>query len=54
VDADELLAAASRAAMEARATYRRALARQDALQSLQASWKKAQGQRLLRLEEQEA
>jgi len=53
-DVDELFAAASRAAMEARATYRRALARQDALESLQASWKKAQGQRLLRLEEQEA
>jgi hypothetical protein len=53
-DADELIAAASTAAMEARATYRRTLARQDALQTLQASWKKAQGRRTLRLEEQEA
>jgi hypothetical protein len=53
-DADEVLAAASCAAMEARAIYRRALARQDALQTLQTSWKKAQGQRMLRLEEQEA
>ncbi|MFL6604246.1 MAG: hypothetical protein ACJ8R9_23340 [Steroidobacteraceae bacterium] len=51
---DELLAAASAAALEARATYRRTLARQDALQTLRASWKKAQGQRMLRLEEQEA
>jgi len=54
VDADELLAAASAAAMEARAVYRRTLARQDALMTLQASWRKAQGQRVLRLEEQEA
>src|SRR5882724_9991798 len=54
VDADELLAAASAAAMEARAVYRRTLARQDALMMLQASWRKAQGQRVLRLEEQEA
>jgi hypothetical protein len=53
-DADELLAAASCAALEARAIYRRTLARQDALKSLLASWKKAHGQRLLRLEEQEA
>jgi hypothetical protein len=53
-DADELLAAASCAAMEARAIYRRTLARQDALLTLQASWKKAQKQRMLRLEEQEA
>jgi hypothetical protein len=40
--------------MEARAIYRRTLARQDALLTLQASWRKAQGQRVLRLEEQEA
>jgi hypothetical protein len=53
-DADGLLAAASSAAMEARVTYRRTLARQDALLALQASWDKAQGQRMLRLEEQEA
>jgi hypothetical protein len=53
-DADELLATASAAAVEARAIYRRTLARQDALQTLQASWRKAQGQRMLRLEEQEA
>jgi hypothetical protein len=53
-EADELLAAASSAAMEARAIYRRTLARQDALLTLQASWRKAQGQRALRLEEQEA
>jgi hypothetical protein len=53
-DADELLAAADAAAMEVRATYRRTLARQDALLTLQASWRKAQGRRLLRLEEQEA
>jgi hypothetical protein len=53
-DADELLAAASSAATEARVIYRRTLARQDALLTLQASWRKAQGQRMLRLEEQEA
>jgi hypothetical protein len=53
-DADELLATASSAAVEARAIYRRTLARQDALKTLQASWHKAQGQRMLRLEEQEA
>jgi len=53
-DADELLVAASSAAMEARAIYRRTLARQDALLTLQTSWRKAQGQRMLRLEEQEA
>ena len=53
-DADGLLAAASSAAMEARVTYRRTLARQDALLALQASWDKAQGQRMLRLEELEA
>jgi len=52
--ADELLAAAASAAMEARAVYRRTLARQDALLTLQMSWRKAQGQRMLRLEEQEA
>jgi hypothetical protein len=52
--ADELLAAASSAAMEARVIYRRTLARQDALLTLQASLQKAQGQRVLRLEEQEA
>jgi Tfp pilus tip-associated adhesin PilY1 len=51
---DELLAAASAAAMQARSVYRRTLARQDALLTLQASWLKAQGQRVLRLEEQEA
>ena len=53
-DSDELLAAASAAAMQARSVYRRTLARQDALLTLQASWLKAQGQRVLRLEEQEA
>ena len=53
-DADELLTAASSAAMDARAIYRRTLARQDALRTLQASLQKAQGQRVLRLEEQEA
>jgi hypothetical protein len=53
-DADELLVTASSAAMEARAIYRRTLARQDALLTLQASWDKAQGRRMLRLEEQEA
>ena len=53
-NSDELLAAASAAAMQARSVYRRTLARQDALLTLQASWLKAQGQRLLRLEEQEA
>jgi hypothetical protein len=53
-DADELLAAASSAAVEARVKYRRTLARQDALLTLQASWRKAQGQRMLRLEEQQA
>jgi hypothetical protein len=53
-DADELLATASSAATEARVIYRRTLARQDALLTLQASWRKAQGQRMLRLEEQEA
>jgi len=51
--ADDLLAAASSAAMEARAIYRRTLARQDALLTLQASWRKEQRQRVLRLEEQE-
>jgi hypothetical protein len=53
-DSDELLAAASAAAMQARSAYRRTLARQDALLTLQASWLKAQAQRVLRLEEQEA
>jgi hypothetical protein len=53
-DADELLAAASSAAMEARAIYRRTLARQDALLTLQTTWQKAQRHRGLRLEEQEA
>lgn len=53
-DADELFAAASSAAMEARVAYRRTVARQDALLTLQAGWRKAQGQRMLRLEEQEA
>ena len=53
-DSDELLVAASAAAMQARSVYRRTLARQDALLTLQASWLKAQGQRMLRLEEQEA
>jgi Tfp pilus tip-associated adhesin PilY1 len=53
-DSDELLAAASAAAMQARSVFRRTLARQDALLTLQASWLKAQGQRVLRLEEQEA
>lgn len=53
-EAEGLLAAASSAAVEARAIYRRTIARQDALMTLQAGWRKARGQRMLRLEEQEA
>jgi hypothetical protein len=54
VAAEDLLTAAEATAAGARATYRRTLARQDALLSLQASWRKTDAQRSLRLEEQDA
>jgi hypothetical protein len=54
VAAEDLLTAAEANAAGARATYRRTLARQDALLSLQASWRKTDAQRSVRLEEQDA
>jgi hypothetical protein len=52
--AEDSVASAETAAAGARMTYRRTLARQDALLSLQANWRKSDVQRSLRLEEQEA
>ena len=48
------LTCAEVAAVQARATYRRMLARQEALLSLQTSWRKSEAQRSARLQEQEA
>jgi hypothetical protein len=52
--AEEKVTSASAAAVEARMAYRRALARQDALSTLEAAYRKAQVTKALRLEEQEA
>jgi hypothetical protein len=52
--AEDSVASAETAAAGARMTYRRTLARQDALLSLQANWRKSDVQRSLRLEEQDA
>jgi hypothetical protein len=52
--AEEKVTSASAAAVEARTAYRRALARQDALSTLQAGCRKAQAVKALRLEEQDA
>lgn len=48
------LSSAAVAAAQARATYRSMLARQEALLSLQTSWRKSEAQRSARLQEQEA
>jgi hypothetical protein len=52
--AEDSVAAAETVAAGARMTYRRTLARQDAFLLLQANWRKADVQRSMRLEEQDA
>jgi hypothetical protein len=52
--AEASFSAASAAAAEARSVYRRTLARQDALVTLAASWRKDEMKRIAQREEQEA